>query len=316
MYAPKVPRSMKVGGRINNSNNPLRVRMWHSGQPAAAWFVTVFNPVTTAMTAERLQPLFPDASYILVAYCMQEVLHVHIVLMLCNVYARETVARRIEDAFGGRARRCKVELCPIYDSMPNAIGYIAKQVYGNSITQVIVGDPTQAGSYGNAWAREYTGNPGAGVTVSKLRTWCLQGFPAYAVNATPHSQAQAMHAAVAFNNMHVNKPDGAARRHYNKQVKVVHAQNGDGTEPISDCYDYLLQFFGSQRAATPFVYDIRGLLCPYVKDPFPGYTGQPGLVLFVDDDYEAKTTQRETVLGLQARKGAYGNLEAMWVVRL
>lgn len=304
---------MKVGGRTDNTNNPLRARMWHSRQPAAAWFATIFNPIHTSVDADSLQALFPDASYILVGYCLQEVAHVHVVLTLCNVYSREFIQSRLQQAFGGTARRSPTvtQVCPIYGSVPAAVNYVSLQIFDAPPTEVVLGDPSLMGAYGNAWEREYTGDRGAGVTASKLRTWCLQGFPLYAVTAAPHSQTEAMRASVAF-----NRACGSRRGHYNTRVKVVHASNGDGTEPIADCHEYLLQFFGSGVSAMPFVYDIRGLLGPFTRDPFPGYTGQPGVVLLVSANYEQVASQRVTVAALQERQGAYGNLEVIWVVRL
>lgn len=337
---PIPPKTVNEDGRTANDEDAQRARVWNSRLPSAAWFVSAYDiyddfeavgddEQRTHLARLRLKGILagitqrmPDISFALVALCRQEVLHYHAVVATCNQYSRAVA----EDVMQQSIRAGSVAVTPLYSSVEQAVRYIRAQAVSES-TVITAGFVPEAeiwrmGSYGNIWAREFTGDNTRGFDRLSLSDWCSCGYPQYAVDATPRQSSYATRAARDLNEaMQLGR---VPQRGYHNALHVVvrHEQAGRRREPVVECRRALESLFGKCAAARPFVYDITGILTEFLHDPLPGYRGQPGIVLVASKDYEQSCgspmlcAQRRTVANIEQRAGVFANVEYLYIVKV
>lgn len=326
MTVPPIPcNGYNANGRIDNSDNPLIVRMWNSSVPSCAWFITAHCEDDISLDVYiRLQAMFPDCVYVYCAYCRQDVMHLHAVVATCNEYSRRAAGTRVMNVFRNVARDvgttiANVMLCPVYRGVDNCRDYIRNQRDDRaSVHEHALGDPNVMHSYGNAWHREFSHRRYAGISRYDIIDWCSNGFPPYC--AAHPDNTRFHHSAMAAMAQFVRNLRGGTRGrgYFFASVRYIEHRNGDRREPIEVCERILSGYFGSDSLASrPFVWSIRGnnVIESFATHAMPGYSAQPGIVLFVQSGGNARTASaiQATINAARARNGPYANLEVLCV---
>ena len=312
-----IDKSTYVNGRIDNRSNPNIVAIWNSDIPAACFFVTIFNiSLEEVVEDEEIVKIIPDLSLIITGFCKQEVEHVHMVLCMLNEYEKYVILDRLYSIYGNS----KIYLSPIYKGINPCAHYIYNQCviiddfrYFKCNAILNIEDMWMMNGIGNVWWRVLADNITIGVSCKMLVNWCTCGYPPYAYN---HVRRWTMNAVKCgflkfYKNLTVNK---MRRCYYNERVlfKLINLSNASCA--YNEICDILMSYFGQSKAATPFIYDMRGILCGFSATAFPNYTCQPGIFLYTCDNFLNELPQRDTISSILNRKGLYANVEVLFVI--
>lgn len=297
-------------GRRSVGRPPAVVsKVWKSSQDAAAFFVTV-QQFFMCLTAGDLQRFFPDMSFCVSAYCVQQVFHMHILIVTRNVYGKEAVVSRLRSACSDNA---EIVVTPVYGSVLKCVEYIRHQAISLTSVGSETFDVSLAGSYGNVLDSEQTGDRQAGLSRKKIVAWCSQGYPAYNFELSTRYARQAMQQQKQF----YMRQALTMQKHYNTQVVHYDIANGDGIDPFIISAEIMSRMFGGSGAARKiFVYDVRSAMFPFTSEGPPDYCGQPCIILLVSHNYTDECAQCGTVDSILRRGGAFGNVEVLCTAKL
>ncbi len=319
-----IDKSTIINGRIDNSGNPNIVYIWNSNTPSCCFFLTVFNAnFDVYISAEEIFELFPDASFVTIGVCQQEVMHNHLVIFLMNEYEKSVVCNRVEKFFRKFSDNPEVNICPVYKGVVPCINYIKSQVIEIDDSKLIdmygfVDENClwKLAFVGNTWWKVLVGDETVGVTSSMLKHWCECGYPPYAYSYNSffyrHNKRSAMRGITKFyNKLHLRN---TLRGNYHYPVLLKCLSVNEAGNIYSDVVLELKAIYGDTRATAPFVYDLRGKLAPFIATAFPNYMCQPGLILFASNNFLEDAIQRESIRTVLERRHIYANVEVVAII--
>lgn len=318
-----IDKSIKINGRINNSGNENIVKIWHSKIPSTAFFFTVFNLNPRCnISAENIFNLFPDSIFVVLGYCLQEVMHFHMVVCLMNEYERKIIKRRIKKYLEGFSPEIKLLICPIYKGIVPCVRYIYWQVIiMNKIRLIDIYSLIDIDEFwkmkyiGNTWWKVLVGDENLGVSKKMLKRWCECGYPPYAYTYSfpfnNYIYASRNGILTFYKNLFINK---MSRKYYNENVNVIPYIAKDAGNAYDLLMENMKEYYGNSRAIIPFVIDIRNILGAFTEKAFPNYLCEPAIILFISDNMLDIEAQRETIRCIIERRGLFANVEVLCLI--
>lgn len=303
--------------RHDNSWNSAIVEIWNSYEPAAAFFITVFDTRVIPDPASIVSMVVPDACFVLGAICIQGVEHVHITMCLQNEHDRADLEVKLAALF--RVPVDYVSATPVYKGIFNCIRYTMSQVAVDNKGVMQAGywglfDDVEAchmGSFGNMWNVILHNSRNNGLSARDAMRWCERGFPLYVLDSVSNWKLQAAEMGAEF----WNKYSRPRRFYYNKDVLLLEcpAKSDLGRNIVYQTMMKLAEYFGRCAASIPFVVDINSICIEFSTD-ISTYMRKPGIILFLQSADKAREGPQRLVNAILRREGCYANVELLVIV--